>query len=86
MACGVELCLEQPDRLLMVTKWLYPEVARRYGTNWRAVERDLRTVSEVIWREQHSRLEEIAGRPMEKRPNPAQLLAILVFRLENCGG
>lgn len=29
MACAVSLCAEQPDRLLLVTKWLYPEVAKR---------------------------------------------------------
>ena len=28
MAYAVWLCVEQPDRLLLVTKWLYPEVAK----------------------------------------------------------
>lgn len=36
---AVSLCMERQDRLLLVTKWLYPDVARRYGTNWKAVER-----------------------------------------------
>ena len=35
-AYAVSLCAEQPDRLLLVTKWLYPEVAKQYGTNWKA--------------------------------------------------
>ena len=38
MACAVSLCIEQPDRLLQVTKRLYPDVAKQYGTNWKAVE------------------------------------------------
>ena len=42
---AVSLCMERQDRLLLVTKWLYPDVARRYGTNWKAVERNIRTVS-----------------------------------------
>ena len=50
-AYAISLCAEQPDRLLLVTKWLYPEVARQYGTNWKAVERNIRTVSCIIWRE-----------------------------------
>ena len=37
-AYAVSLCAEQPDRLLLVTKWLYPEVARQYKTTWKAVE------------------------------------------------
>ena len=43
MAYAVWLCVEQPDRLLLVTKWLYPEVAKQYRTNWKAVERNIRT-------------------------------------------
>ena len=30
-AYAVSLCVEQPDRLLLVTKWLYPEVAKPTG-------------------------------------------------------
>ena len=50
-AYAVSLCAKQPDRLLLVTKWLYPEVARQYQTNWKAVERNIRTVGDIIWRE-----------------------------------
>ena len=36
-AYAVSLCVEQQDRLLLVTKWLYPDVARKYGTNWNEI-------------------------------------------------
>ncbi len=49
-AYAVSLCVEQQDRLLLVTKWLYPDVARKYGTNWKAVERNIRTVSTIAWK------------------------------------
>ena len=45
---ALQLCAEEPERLLLVTKWLYPDVAKQYGTNWKAVERDIRTVGRVI--------------------------------------
>lgn len=77
MSCAVALCLEEPKRLLLVTKRLYPEVARRCGTSWKSVERNLRTVGEIIWRENRPLLEELAGRPLPQRPRNAQLLAIL---------
>ena len=32
---AVAMCVERPDRLLMVTKCLYPDVAKRYETNWK---------------------------------------------------
>ena len=51
-AYAVLLCVQQQDRLLLVTKWLYPDVAKRYGTNWKAVERNIRTVIIVpCWRD-----------------------------------
>ena len=80
-ACAVSLCAEQPDRLLLVTKWLYPEVAKQCGTNWKAVERNIRTVSDVIWRENRLLLERLARRHLEQRPRNAQLLAILATSL-----
>ena len=33
---ALQLCAEEPERLLLVTKWLYPDVAKQYGTNWKA--------------------------------------------------
>lgn len=82
VACAVSLCAQQPDRLLLVTKWLYPEVAKRYKTNWKAVERNIRTVSCIIWRENRPLLESLAYRHLEQKPRNAQLLAILSASLD----
>lgn len=76
-AYAVALCAEQPDRLLLVTKWLYPEVAKQYNTNWKAVERNIRTVGIIIWRENRPLLEHLAHRNLSTRPRTTQLLAIL---------
>ncbi len=81
-AYAVSLCVERPERLLLVTKWLYPEVAKRHDTNWRAVERNIRTVSSIIWREGRSLLEELARRPLSQKPRTTQLLAILAASLD----
>ena len=81
MAYGIRLGLEDPERLLLVTKWLYPEIARRYSTNWRAVERNIRTAGRIIWQANRPLLEELAGRPVPERPRNSQLLAILAAAL-----
>ncbi|MCI8849277.1 MAG: sporulation protein [Oscillibacter sp.] len=81
-AYAVALCIEQPDRLLLVTKWLYPEVAKRYDTKWSAVERNIRTTCDIIWREKRSLLETLAQRPLLQKPRPAQLLAILASSMD----
>ena len=77
VAYAVMLCADQPDWLLLVTKTLYPEVAKYYRTNWKAVERNIRTVSDVIWRENRFLLEELAHRSLRQKPQNAQLLSIL---------
>ena len=82
-AYAVSLCAEQPNRLLLVTKWLYPEVARQYRTNWKAVERNIRTVGDIIWRENRNLLEKLARRPLAVKPRNAQLLAILAASLDS---
>ena len=76
-ACAVELCVRQPEHLRLVTKWVYSEGARRYQTNWKAVERHIRAASGMAWERNRSLLEELAGRPLSQRPYAAQLLAIL---------
>ena len=84
-ARAVELCARQPERLQLITKWLYPEVAKRYGTNWKAVERGIRTGSGVMWSENRPLLEKITGRPLDGQLKAAQLLAILTTEVKKKG-
>ena len=81
MAYAVQLCMEQPERLSLVTKWVYPDVAKRYKTNWRAVERDIRTVGCVIWAHNRPLLESLAHGSLPRKPCTSQLLAILSHSL-----
>lgn len=81
-AYAVMLCAQQPERLQLVTKWLYPAVAKQYGTNWKAVERNIRTVSGIIWKENRTGLEALARRRLERQPRNAQFLAILAASLD----
>ena len=81
LVCAVCLCIAEPERLLQVTKRVYPEVADRYHTNWKAVERNIRTAARVIWEQGRMPLEHLAGRALLRRPRTAQLLAILTYGL-----
>ena len=80
-ARAIWLCAQEPDRLLLVTKWLYPEVAEHYRTSWKAVERSIRSVIAVAWGANPRRLCEFAGYPLTQKPRPAQFLAIMVKEL-----
>lgn len=78
-AYAIELCMESAERLLSLTKQVYPEVARRYGTNWKAVERNLRTVGSVIWQNRRPQLERLAQCTLTEKPCTAKLLSILSY-------
>ena len=80
---AVYLACQQPDRLLLVTKWLYPDVAKYYGTQWKNVEWNIRTITDEIWRTNRERLEELAGQPLSERPAPSRLISILTSHISS---
>ncbi|WP_317380607.1 sporulation initiation factor Spo0A C-terminal domain-containing protein [uncultured Intestinimonas sp.] len=44
MLTALEIVEANPETLTLVTKWLYPAVAKRHQTNWKQVERNLRII------------------------------------------
>lgn len=80
-AYAIYLAVQDPDRLMLVSKWLYPEVAKHYETTWKAVERNIRTVVTVAWEKSPGLLSVFAGHLLTEKPRPAQFIAILVTYL-----
>ena len=81
---AVYLAAQQPARLLLVTKWLYPEVAKHYATTWKCVERNIRTAVHIAWATSPELLEALAMHPLVQKPKAAKFLSILAlhFSLE----
>lgn len=77
---AVELARRQPDQLFLVTKQIYPEVAKQCRTSWKAVERNIRSAASMAWEKNPELLQEMAGHTLESRPTAAQFLAILAYR------
>lgn len=78
-ACAVKLAIENPQKLTRVTKLLYPEVAKIYGTNWKAVERNIRTVVAIAWESNPALMRKLSCNHIEKKPCASQFLSILMF-------
>jgi two-component system response regulator (stage 0 sporulation protein A) len=74
---AVELIRQNPDVLFLVTKQLYPSVAKEYGTTWKAVERNIRSVVSMAWERNPALVRELAGYPLDEKPRAAQFMAIL---------
>lgn len=74
---AVQLSIDNPARLRLITKLIYPDVAARYDTNWKSVERNIRTLVSVTWEHDPLMLSGLAGFPLKRRPTNAQFLSIL---------
>ena len=74
---AIYLAVLHPKWLLLVTKLLYPAVAKHYGTSWQRVERNIRTVIGIAWNSNRPLLAELARRPLPEKPAPARFIAIL---------
>ena len=78
-AHAVYLSAEEPERLTLVTKWLYPDVARQFGVSWFCVERNLRTITRIAWSNNRELLEKLAGREIPSIPTSTQFIRILTY-------
>ena len=79
---AVMLSAQEPERLLLITKWIYPDVARHYHTTWRSVERNIRTVIKLAWETNRPELERMAQHALPNRPSAGTFLAILAAQAE----
>lgn len=82
VAYASALAAADPDRLLLVTKLLYPDIAKRFETSWSAVERDMRTVINIAWKQNPTFLDYLSQAHLEHKPSCAHFLAILSYWLQ----
>lgn len=78
VAYGVELVIKDRSYLKYVTKTLYPEIARKYRTSWHCVERDIRTVADIVWKNGGGLFfRETAKEMLEERPKNAKFIQLM---------
>ena len=83
----VERIQKDPNQLQLITKRLYKETGKKFGTSAASVERNLRTLIHFCWnRTDHSLLEHISGAPMKKPPTNSEFLDTLASYLSEVGG
>ena len=81
-SCAVHLATQNPERLLLITKWLYPEVAKKYGTSWYNVEKNIRFAVALAWELRRDKLTDIAKFDLYRRPTNSQFISILVKHIQ----
>lgn len=71
------MALSDMENLLFITKSIYPEVAKRYHTSAKNVERNIRTVVGVAWDSNPELLIRLANRDLHEKPTSTEFIAIL---------
>lgn len=72
-----------PNRIYLITKDLYREIARKYKTTPSRVERDIRSAICVCWENAKDELEQIAGCHLSKRPSNKEFIDYIAFYIRS---
>ena len=75
---AVYLAAQQPDRLLLLSQWIYPKVSSRYSVNIFYVAHEIRNTAAQVWQNRRAQLEHMAHNPLPDCPTPARFLSILL--------
>ena len=80
---SVWLAVREPERLTLVTKWLYLDVARHYGSSTDAVGKGISRVITEVWANKPEVLSNWARYALTEKPKPAEFIAILASRIDD---
>ncbi len=80
---SVWLAVREPERLTLVTKWLYLDVARHYGSSVDAVGKGISRVITEVWSNKPELLSNWARYALTEKPKPAEFIAILASRIDD---
>lgn len=82
LALAVGLVMKYGWDDIQITKTVYPEIAERYNTAWRSVERDIRTAIQRAWESGGQEIMgRIIGRQLEQRPTNRQFICAMAEEL-----
>jgi len=79
---SVWLAVREPERLNLVTKWLYLDVAKHYGSSIDAVGKGISRVITEVWDKNPEVLSNWARYALTEKPKPAEFIAILASHIE----
>lgn len=75
---ALKIIKQEPHSLNLISKQIYPSIAKQCTTSPACVERNLRTFVSTLWEiNDHSFLEKLAGRPLVKRPSNGEFLSMM---------
>lgn len=82
LSMAVQILMADSSHINAVLKEIYGVIAEQYDVDWKAVERNIRTVAKLAWNSNPRYLEEIAGYPLTDRPTATQLIEIVLHNVQ----
>ena len=73
---AIQIVLEKTDDIQAVHKQIYAVIAKEYDLQPRSVESNIRTLSDIAWKNDPARLVQIAGYPLDNRPSALKFIEI----------
>lgn len=80
---AVSETVKDPRRTDFITKDLYHEIARQYGTKALSVERAMRGAIRVSWENARNELDQMAGYHLVKRPTNKEFIDLVAFYIRS---
>ena len=78
---AVEIAANNPQALIVVTKYIYLQIASQRSTGWKAMERNIRSRVDICWSSEPGKLQQLAGCSVHNKLTSAQFIAILTNHL-----
>lgn len=75
--------VKDPQRIKLITKDLYREIARQYNTRHTSVERDIRWAVHTSWKHAKKELDQVAGRHLVKCPTNREFIDFVAFYIRS---
>lgn len=69
------------DQPLVITKDIYPELARKYHTSVACIEHGIRRVSMISWKSHKDEVKKLSDVPLEFAPTNSVLVDILAHKV-----
>jgi two-component system response regulator (stage 0 sporulation protein A) len=79
---AVNLAVEDETRLLSFRDSIYVEMAKEEGSNWKNIERNMRTAIKHAWELNPSYIAKLAGYELTKQPSVSEFVAYLAGAVE----
>ena len=81
LADAIKFAITHQHKRIMITKDIYPYVARKYETTNMNVEHSIRIVINACWTKNKDGFEEIAGYPLNHKPTNSEFIDMVVYYL-----